>query len=236
MTLSIFEQNLLYTAKACLPRAISNRLPLLVKPGDKIVYKGQGKQDFPRFGGDIQYSAPPETNLTCTGYLFGKVKEGKVVQTKNPFSQLFYKFQGLLIDNSTFEKPNWDGEESPEPKLFIPSDDELASDNLYASELECPDESLLREELGYIDADYIAFMEELSAQMELFNEKRKSVGGDTHDESEYWGTFEDDDGLFRMVEVEIPVGEDILMSRVLSLQAPRLDYYWQVEKKAAISL
>jgi len=229
--------NALLTAKTVLPRTVANRLPLLVQPQDEIVYEGFDRHDFPRFGGDIQYSIGQGAQLKCIGWSYGKYKGDSFVKTRNPFGKIHYIFEGELIDNSTL-KPhkNQEEEASDNARMIIPFNDDLDdSERLCRGELELPEDEVFRSELNYPDAEDIARRDLLREEIVSFSASRTPAGNDTHKTYEYTGTYEDDSGVYKTVNARIAIDEEVLIERVLKVDKhsdvsvdhkPQINYYW----------
>lgn len=204
--------------KSHTPRLISNRLPLICKPGDKLIYEGFKQDDLPRFEGDQRFSVGYGSELTCYGWSFGRVKDGETECTINPLHEIFYVFSGELIDNITFKPYKDDG---GKPKLKVFSDE---VDNPFLRELNLPPECDLRKDLNYFDLDVIEAREAAfeSLKQSLFENYKPRYNFRDND---YTGSYEDVNGTFKTINTSIYVAESILMSRVYG------KYYWSIGRE-----
>ena len=204
--------------KTYLPHSVTNWFPLLMGPGDMLIYEGFRLDNFPRFFDDTRFSIGYKSKLTCEGWSFGRVKDGETECTINPFNEIHYALSGDLIDNRTF-RPYRTNNDQPNLKLFTG-----AEDNKYKDELNLPSEADLRKELGYFDLDAIEARDKAfeSLKESLFTNYRPDYN---FREEDYNGTYEDESGTLRTTRTMIYVAESILLSRVYG------KYFWSIGKE-----
>ena len=228
--------NISAVAKNCLPRAVSNWLPLLYRAGDIIKYKGTKQIDLPRFPNNVEradsrFSVEPDTTLTCIGWSFGYYdKDGDFQHSCNPLHEIYYVFEGVLIDNETYEPHDDNG-----PKLLplIKPEEDDPIGNICQKELDLPPEADYRNELDYPDNGDIQHREQIFDILSHRN-PRPTQPPDFLAE-EYTGLHEDTNGNAQMANAIVYIAESILMDRIYKTHG-KPGSSWELVKEKTASL
>ena len=205
--------------KSHTPRIFANLLPLVCRPGDKLIYRGFKQDDFPRFEGDTKFSVGYGSELTCYGWSFGRVKDSETECTINPLHEIFYVFSGEFIDNETYSPYN-DSDTRPNLRVTRPD-----HENPFLRELNLPSECDLRKDLNYFDSGVIDSREAAfkSLTESLFQNYRPTY---TFRKEDYTGSYDGEFGTCKTIRTSIYVAESMLIRRVACGE-----YSWSIEKE-----